>query len=36
MSSTNQSRRDVNPILADLLTVALQAQPDCLTCPSIP
>ena len=33
---TNQSRRDVNPILADLLTVALQAQPDCLTCPSIP
>ena len=33
---TNQSRRDVNVVLADLLKVALQPQPDCGACPPIP
>jgi D-alanyl-D-alanine carboxypeptidase len=33
---TNQSRRDVNPVLADLLRVALLPQPECRTCPLIP
>lgn len=33
---TNQSRSDVNAILADLLKLALSPQPDCITCPAIP
>ena len=33
---SNQSRSDVNVILADLLRLALRPQPDCLTCPAAP
>jgi Beta-lactamase class C and other penicillin binding proteins len=33
---TNQSRRDPNVVLADLLALGLLPQPDCITCPAIP
>jgi D-alanyl-D-alanine carboxypeptidase len=33
---TNQSRTDPNVILASLLKVALQPQPDCVRCPAVP
>jgi D-alanyl-D-alanine carboxypeptidase len=33
---TNQSRSDPNPILADLLRLALQPRTDCVTCPVRP
>lgn len=33
---TNQSRRDVNVVLAELLKVVLRPQPDCGTCPPTP
>jgi D-alanyl-D-alanine carboxypeptidase len=33
---TNQSRSDPGVILADLLRLALQPQPDCITCPALP
>ncbi|MEO8438574.1 MAG: serine hydrolase domain-containing protein, partial [Chloroflexota bacterium] len=33
---TNQSRSDVNAIVADLLRLALTPQPDCITCAAIP
>jgi D-alanyl-D-alanine carboxypeptidase len=34
--ATNQSRTDPNVLLTDLLSLALQPQPDCLTCPATP
>jgi D-alanyl-D-alanine carboxypeptidase len=34
--ATNQSRTDPNVLLADLLSLALVPQPDCLTCPGLP
>ena len=33
---TNQSRADPNPVLASLLKLAFQPQPDCLTCADAP
>ncbi|MEP6639931.1 MAG: serine hydrolase domain-containing protein, partial [Chloroflexota bacterium] len=33
---TNQSRSDVNVIVADLLKLALSPQPDCITCRAVP
>ena len=33
---TNQSRRDVNIVLEELLKVVLRPQPDCGTCPPTP
>lgn len=34
--ATNQSRTDPNILLADLLSLALRPQADCLTCPAAP
>ena len=33
---TNQSRADPNVVLASLLKLAFQPQPDCLSCADIP